>query len=56
MFGEKTTLSVYAEPPTGYTVKYQWFATEENNPATATAIPDATAAEYAPPEKEGTVY
>ena len=56
MFGEKTTLSVYAEAPTGYSIKYQWFATEEDNPATATAIPDATGAEYAPPEKAGTVY
>ena len=56
MFGEKTTLSVYAEAPAGNSIKYQWFATEENNPATATAIPDATTPEYAPPEKDGTVY
>ena len=56
MFGEKTTLAVYAEAPTGYAIKYQWFATEEDNPATATAIPDATSEEYMPPEKDGTVY
>ena len=56
MFGEKVTLSVYAEAPAGNSVKYQWFATETDNPATATAIPDATAPEYQPPEKDGTVY
>ena len=56
MFGQKTTLSVYADAPSGYQIKYQWYATESNDPATATAIPDATAAEYVPPEKEGTMY
>ena len=56
MFGDKTTLSVYAEAPTGYAVQYKWFATETNDPATATLIADATSAEYVPPEKEGTVY
>lgn len=55
-FGEKTTLSVYAEAPTGYAVQYKWFATETNDPATATLIADATAAEFVPPEKDGTVY
>ena len=55
-FGEKTTLSVYAEAPTGYAVQYKWFSTETNDPATATLIADATAAEFVPPEKDGTVY
>lgn len=55
-FGDKTTLSVYAEAPQGNSVKYQWYATETNDPATATAIADASNAEYVPPEKEGTVY
>ena len=56
MFGEKTTLSVYAEAPAGYSINYQWFSTKENKPATATAIPGATTAEFTPPETEGTVY
>ena len=56
MFGERTTLSVYADAPSGNSIKYQWFSTAENNPATATAIPEATTAEYTPPEKDGTVY
>ena len=55
-FGEKTTLSVYAEAPAGYAVKYEWFSTETNNPANATLIADATTAEFVPPEKDGTVY
>ena len=56
MFGQKTTLSVYADAPQGNSVKYQWYSTETNDPATATAIPDATTAEFVPPEKDGTVY
>ncbi len=56
MFGERTTLTVYADAPSGNSIKYQWFSTTENNPATATAIPDATTPEYTPPEKDGTVY
>ena len=56
MFGQKTTLSVYAEAPTGYQVQYKWFSADTNDPAKATLIPDATAAEFVPPEKEGTVY
>ncbi len=56
MFGEKVTLSVYADAPAGNSIKYQWFSTEQNNPATATAIPDATTPEFTPPEKDGTMY
>lgn len=56
MFGERTTLTVYADAPSGNSIKYQWFSTTDNNPATATAIPDATTPEYTPPEKDGTVY
>ena len=56
MYGQKTTLAVYADAPTGYAVKYEWFSTETNNPANATLIADANTAEFVPPEKEGTVY
>lgn len=54
--GNKLTLAVYAEAPTGNTIKYQWYQTTEDNPATALAIPDATGPEYTVPETEGTVY
>jgi|GEM_PF-2218444 len=54
--GNRLTLAVYAEAPTGNTIKYQWYQTTENNPATATAIPEATSPEYVVPETEGTVY
>ncbi len=56
LYGQRITLSVYANPPVGNTIKYQWYATESNDPATATLIPDATTPEYTPPEKDGTVY
>ena len=54
--GTKLTLAVYAEAPTGNSIKYQWFQTTENDPATALAIPEATGPEYVVPETEGTVY
>ena len=54
--GGKTTLTVYAEAPAGYTVTYEWFSSETNDLYTAMKIPDATSAEYTPPEVDGTVY
>lgn len=56
LFGSSTTLAVYATPADGCTILYQWYQTTTNDPATATLIQDATAAEYVPPETDGTVY
>ena len=54
--GQSTTLSVRAVAPEGNSIKYEWFSTETNDPATATIIADATGSTYTPPEKDGVVY
>ena len=55
-FGEQTTLTVMATAPEGCTLKYQWYQTETNNPATILMIEGATTASYTPPENDTTVY
>lgn len=56
LMGQKTTLTVSATAPAGNSIKYEWFSTETNDPATVIPIPEATTDSFTPPEKEGTVY